>query len=205
MDPFLWAAVFVLAVSFISNVSPFFGASYTLLATLQLTLLGFTPFNFVAVVVLSAIGATLAKVVIYYGAFGFRDLLLRNKNVRLIGRSASSPKFYAALFVTALMPVLPLDDFIYIGAGASSTSIGLMTAITYAAKTIKSLVEVALEFTILSDLRTLFNFRSIDVTVVLTSLFLVIGVLVYQVDWEAAYRRLVGRPMGADGSTVASS
>ncbi len=202
MDPLLWAAIFVLAVSFISNVSPFFGASYTLLATLQLTLLGFTPFNFLAVVLLSAIGATLAKVVIYYGAFGLRGLLLRNKNVRLIGRSSSSPKFYLALFATALMPILPLDDFIYIGAGAASVSIGVMTGVTFAAKTIKSFVEVALEFTILSDLRALFNFHSVDVTIVLTSLFLIIGILVYQLDWEEMYRRVTGRPVDLGPTAV---
>lgn len=62
----------ILTFAFLSNVSPFFGASYTLVATFQLRLLGFTPVNFVLVVLASAVGATLAKVVIYYGAFGLR-------------------------------------------------------------------------------------------------------------------------------------
>ena len=200
MDHLLWAAAFVLGVAFISNVSPFFGASYTLLATLQLNLLGFSTFNFFVVVVFSAVGATLAKLVIYVGAFGFRGFLLGNKNVRLIGRASSSVKFYAVLFVAALIPVLPLDDFIYIGAGATSTSIGLMTGVTLAAKTVKSLVEVALEYAILSDLRNALNLHSIDITLVLIALFLVIGIGVYKLDWEEAYRRISRRPTTVVGS-----
>jgi len=186
----LWVVIFVLVVSFLSNVSPFAGASYTLLATLQLTFLGFTPFNFLTVVVISAIGATLAKVVVYYGALGFRGFLLKNKNVRLIGQSSKSETFYLVLFLTALLPVFPFDDYIYIGAGATSASLGLMSLITLSAKFVKSGVEVALEFTILRDLAATFGYHSIDLTIALTAAFIVIGILVYQVDWEATYRKL---------------
>jgi hypothetical protein len=195
----LWVVAFVLLVSFLSNVSPFVGASYTLMATLQLTLLGFTPFNFLAIVVLSAIGATLAKVVIYYGGLGFKDTLLRNKNVRLIGRSSKSEKFYVVLFATALLPVFPFDDFIYIGAGAASASLGLMSLVTLSAKLLKSGVEVALEFTILRDLAAVFGYHQLDLTIALTAAFLIIGILVYQVDWEAAYRRFWKRGAGEEG------
>lgn len=205
MEQLAWAVVFVLIVSFVSNVSPFFGASYTLLTTLQLTLLGFTPFNFLALVIISAIGATLAKVVIYYGAFGLRGYLIKNKNVRLIGRSSSSPKFYAVLFATALMPILPLDDFIYIGAGASSTSIGLMASVTLFAKIAKSGFEVALEYTILKNLQSAFNFQRLDITIVLVCGFLIIGILIYQVDWEATYRRILGRPRSTAGTVPAAT
>jgi hypothetical protein len=181
--------IFVLAVSFLSNVSPFVGASYTLLTTLQLTLLGFTPFNFVFLVVLSAIGATLAKVVIYYGAFGLKDYLLKNKNVRLIGRSSTSEKFYLVLFVSALLPIFPFDDFIYIGAGATSVSLGLMTLVTLGAKILKSGAEIFLEYTILSDLTSLFGGHRLDLTIVATVAFIIIGVLVYKVDWEGLYTK----------------
>ena len=190
MDHLLLVAVFVLVVSFLSNVSPFFGASYTLLATLQLTLIGASPFNFLVVVVVSAVGATLAKVVIYFGAFGLKGVIGGNKNIRLIGRNSSTGKFYLALFVTALLPVLPLDDFVYIGAGASSASIGLMTSVTLLAKILKSGFEVALELTILRDLIGVFGFHRLDITIVLVALFLALGILVYQLDWEEMYNRV---------------
>ena len=197
-------AVFVLVVSFLSNVSPFFGASYTLLATLQLTLIGASPFNFLVVVVVSAVGATLAKVVIFFGAFGLKGVIGRNKNIRLIGRNSSSGKFYLALFVTALLPVLPLDDFVYIGAGASSASIGLMTSVTLLAKILKSGFEVALELTILRDLIGVFGFHRLDITIVLVALFLALGILIYQLDWEEMYNRIRRKRWSSEERIVAT-
>jgi hypothetical protein len=196
----VWVLALVLAVSFLSNVSPFVGASYTLLATLYLTLLGLTPLNFGVIAIVSAIGAALAKVVIYLGAFGFRDLLLRNKNVRLIGRYSSTEDFYLVLFVTSLLPVFPFDDFIYIGAGATSASLGLMSVVTLGAKIVKSVVEIALEFTILRDLSNLFGLHQVELTLVLTVVFVCLGVLLYKVDWEATIGKLRSR-VTAQGTT----
>ena len=189
MDPFLWIVLFVLVVSFLSNVSPFFGASYTLLATLQLTLIGASPFNFLVVVIVSAVGATLAKTAIYFGAFELKGIIGKNKNIQLIGRNSTKKKFYLALFVTALLPVLPLDDFIYIGAGASAASIGLMSLVTLIAKILKSGFEIAIELTLLNTLGNAFGFQRLDITILLVGVFLVIGILIYRVDWEKTYRR----------------
>ncbi|MDA4127156.1 MAG: hypothetical protein OK452_08160 [Thaumarchaeota archaeon] len=197
MDPLVWTILFVLIVSFLSNVSPFFGASYTLLATLQLTLIGPSPFNFLVVVVVSAVGATLAKTVIYFGAFELKGIIGKNKNVQLIGRNSTKRKFYVALFVAALLPVLPLDDFMYIGAGASAASIGLMASVTLLAKILKSGFEIAIELTILKGLFSTFGFSRLDVTIVLIAVFLVIGILIYQVDWEKTYRKIRSRGKGA--------
>ena len=205
MDPLLWAVVFVLIVSFLSNVSPFVGASYTLLATLQLTLLGLTPFNFGVVVIVSAVGATLAKVVIYLGAFGFSDLLVRNRNVRLIGKYSSTEAFYLVLFLTSLLPVFPFDDFIYIGAGATSASLGLMSSVTLFAKMLKSAVEIALEFTILRDMSHLLRLHQLDLTIVLTAFFVCIGIVVYKIDWEVTYARLRGHARPATPTLSTSS
>jgi hypothetical protein len=189
MDP-IEAVLFVLGESFLSNVSPFVGASYTLIATFQLVLLGYTAGNFLLVVLVSAVGATAAKVVIYYGAFGFKGLLLKNKNVRLMGRYSMKGPFYLVLFVAAIFPVFPFDDFIFIGGGATSTSLGLMAAVTLLAKVIKSGVEVWLEFTVLSGIAGLLGAQNLLVTAGLTAAFVVIGVVVYSLDWEKSLRRV---------------
>ncbi|HEV2137381.1 MAG TPA: hypothetical protein VGR53_00900 [Nitrososphaerales archaeon] len=189
MDIF-WVVVFVLGVSFLSNVSPFFGASYTLLATLQLTLIGPSPLNFLVVVVVSAVGATLAKTVIYFGAFELKGVIGKNKNVQLIGRNATRREFYIALFLTALLPILPLDDFIYIGAGASAASLSLMSLVTLLAKILKSGFEIAIELTLLNNIGKAFGFQRLDITIVLIAAFLVIGILIYRVDWEKTYQRV---------------
>ena len=202
MEPLVWVLALVFAVSFLSNVSPFVGASYTLFAVLYLTLIGPTPVNFVAIVIVSAAGATVAKAVIYFGAFGFRNLLLRNRNVRLIGRYSSREEFFLVLFVTALLPVFPFDDYIYIGAGATSVSLGLMAAVTLLAKIVKSVVEIALEYTILRDLSGLFGIHRVDLTLLLTGAFIVIGIAVYKLDWEGVYHRIRGRGRAAATSPV---
>jgi hypothetical protein len=189
----LWVVVFVLIVSFLSNVFPFFGASYTLLAALQLSLLGNTTYNFAVIVLISALGATLAKVVIYFGGFGLRDFLLRNKNVRLIGRYSSTGKFYVLLFVAALLPVFPFDDFIFIGAGAALASLGAMLSVTLLAKVIKSTVEVAVELAILKELANVFDFHRLDITIALSAAFVIIGIIVYRIDWEGVYGRFTGK------------
>ncbi len=192
MHPLVWVSIFVFVVSFLSNVSPFVGASYTILAALQLTLIGATPLNFVVIVVASAVGATLAKVVIYFGAFGFKDQLVRNRNVRLIGRYSSRESFYVVLFVASLLPVFPFDDFIYIGAGATNASLELMSLVSFGSKLVKSTVEIALEVTILRDLSSILDLRRLDLTLALTAAFIVVGIIVYKLDWEALYARLRG-------------
>lgn len=202
MYPLIWVSLFVLVVSFLSNVSPFVGASYTILAALQLTLIGPTPLNFGVIVIVSAIGATLAKVVIYLGAFGFRDQLVKNKNVRLIGRYSSRESFYLVLFVASLLPVFPFDDFIYIGAGATLAPLGLMSMVTLGSKLIKSTAEIALEVTILRELSTILDLHRIDLTLVLTAVFIVIGIVVYKVDWEAFVARIRGRRIGSGSGAV---
>lgn len=195
MYDLIWGAAFVLAVSFLSNVFPFFGASYTLLAALQITLLGSTPYNFAVIVLVSALGATLAKAVIYFGGLGFRKPLLKNRNVRLIEKYSRTNGFFLVLFVAALLPVFPFDDFIFIGAGAALASLGAMLLVTLAAKVIKSTVEVAIELAILKGLATVFDFHRLDITIALSAVFVVIGIMVYKVDWEAVYGRLTGRPL----------
>ena len=187
MEQILWVVAFVLVVSFLSNVSPFLGASYTWLAAVQLNFVGFTLFNFLFIVVISAIGATLAKVAIYYGAFGLKRTLVKNRNIRLIGRVSTTRGFYAVLFVAAILPVFPMDDFIFIGAGATSASLGLMVAVTLWAKFLKSLVEIGLEFSVLRALLPLFGDQPVELTVLFSAIFVVIGIAVYKVDWEELY------------------
>ncbi|MDG6916479.1 MAG: hypothetical protein JRM85_02655 [Nitrososphaerota archaeon] len=198
MNPLLLEAAAILAISFVSNISPFFGASYTFFATLDLILIGFTPANFLAVVAFSAAGAALGKLVIYYGAFGLRRFLVGNKNVQLIGRNASKRTFYAVLFVAAFLPVLPLDDFIYIGAGATSASLSAMGGVTFGAKLLKSAVEIGIEFTILKEVIRAFTFSNVWLTIAVTAGFIAVGILIYQLDWEALAKRYLHIELDSD-------
>ena len=117
MLPFFYAIIPLFLLSFISNATPFLGASYTFLATTELVANGVTLDSFGLVVFVTALGATSGKIVIYAGAKGFQRNLQKNKNVKLLGRWLGKSSFYLALFVSALIPVLPLDDYVYLGAG----------------------------------------------------------------------------------------
>ena len=116
----LLSILFLFVIAFISNATPFFGASYTLLATTVLFAYGFTINAFVLVVLVTAIGASLAKLVLYYGGKSAKGQLRKNRNVNLLERWLRHRSFLAVVFVTAVIPGLPLDDYVYIVAGANS-------------------------------------------------------------------------------------
>jgi len=189
--------VLIFVITFASNATPFFGVSYTLISTTFLLAVGVSPASFALVIVLTGVGAALAKLLIYYGALGFSGRLQRNKNVRLLSRWMSHRSFLAALFLAAFVPVLPLDDYIYIGAGANRAKLPQMLAVTLVAKIAKSGFEISLELLGIlkvSSILNMFNITSVELGVALSVLFLVLGVVIYEADWEKILRRLVARP-----------
>jgi hypothetical protein len=174
--------LFLIAVA--SNATPFFGASYTLLATTYLITMGLTAENFGLVVFVTALGATLGKVLIYAGAFGLHSSLRKNRNVRLLGTWLGKTSFYLALFITALIPILPLDDYVYIGAGANGGKLAPMLGVTFLAKLAKSTFEILLEFTGIVGISLLLGLSSLELSILLSVVFLVLGIVIYKVDWE---------------------
>ena len=62
-----FSVVFLFVISLASNATPFFGASYTLLATTILFGFGVTIGSFGLVVAVSATGVSIGKLVLYAG------------------------------------------------------------------------------------------------------------------------------------------
>lgn len=178
----------LLIFSVVSNATPFFGASYTFIATTELIQMGFNLESFALVVFVTALGATLGKVFIYAGAFGLRARLKGNKNVKLLGRWLGKAGFYLALFITALIPVLPLDDYVYLGAGANEAKLAPMLGVTFLAKVSKSTFEILLEFSGILGFygltRQYFGISRLDLSIILSVFFVVLGIAVYKLDWE---------------------
>jgi hypothetical protein len=186
-----YALLVVTLVTFGSNVTPFIGASYTLLATYLLLNVGFSPGLYLALVVLTGLAAGLAKLGIYFGAFGFHTRLGRNRNVQLLGTWIGKKPFYVAVFLAAFIPILPLDDYLYIGAGANRAKLGPLFGVTLAAKVAKSSVEIASEylgFLKLFGSLTNLGLSQVFISVILSAMFLILGILVYKIDWS----RIVG-------------
>jgi len=174
--------------SIVANATAFFGASYTLIATTELAATGVDLQSFTLVVFVTALGATLGKIVIYFSAVGFQKSLLRNKNVRLLGSWLGRSGFYVGLFIAALLPALPFDDYIYIGAGANRGRLGPMLGVTFLAKLAKSAFEILLELSGLFEITKITsNFLGLsrfEISVVASVAFVVLGIATYKVDWE---------------------
>jgi membrane protein YqaA with SNARE-associated domain len=195
----LFALILLLLLSMVANATPFFGASYTIIATTELFAIGVHLESFVLVVFVTAIGATLGKVFIYAGAKGLRQRLQKNKNVKLLGRWLGKAGFYVALFITALIPILPLDDYVYLGAGANNARLGPMLGVTFLAKLAKSAFEILLELSGIigiSKYTSFLGLSRLDLSIVLTGVFVVLGIIIYKIDWEPwvnGATRLIGR------------
>lgn len=187
-------------VSLIANATAFFGASYTLIATAELSATGVNLESFGLVVFVTALGATIGKIVIYFTAVGLKRSLLKNKNVRLLGTWLGKSGFYVGLFVTALLPVLPFDDYVYIGAGANRGRLGPMLGVTFLAKLAKSAFEILLELSGLLEISRLthhfLGLSRLQLSVLASAAFVVLGIATYKIDWgpiTAAVGRLFGR------------
>ena len=206
MVPFLLAMLLLFLLSLVSNATPFLGASYTFIATTELVAIGFNLESFSIIVFVTALGAALGKVVIYAGAVGFRQRLQGNKNVKLLGRWLGRSGFYVALFITALIPVLPLDDYVYLGAGANRARLAPMLGVTFLAKLTKSAFEILLEFSgivgIVFYTHQYLGLSRIDLSIILTAAFIVLGVGIYKLDWEKWINVVRGRGYTASVQTL---
>jgi membrane protein DedA with SNARE-associated domain len=202
----LFTILILFLVSLGSNATPFFGASYTLIATTALLAEGFSIGNFVVIVFVTAAGASLGKLVIYAGGKRFRGRLGQNKSVMALERVLERRLGLAVVFVTALIPGLPLDDYVYLGAGASSSRLTGMFVITFVAKLLKSFLEIGIEYAGLGRLYNatgLTGLSRIETSILFSVVFLIVGVVFYKVDLERVISRLrqqfgLMRPPSAD-------
>jgi hypothetical protein len=187
MSLFLFSLAGLFVISLISNATPFFGVSYTVVAAAELIAFGFSVEGFVLVVLITAAGAAIGKLVIYGGAGAFRGRLSKNGNVQLLARWLQDRRFLVAVFVTGVIPILPLDDYVYVGAGAAKTRLAPMLSVTLAAKLVKSAVEIELEFLgilrIASFTRHVLRISVLEFSVLLTVAFIAIGIFFFEYDW----------------------
>ena len=184
---FFFSLAGLFLVSLVSNATPFFGASYTLVATSELMAFGFSIEAYVFVVGITAVGAALGKIVIYGSAKGFERQLAGNKNVQLLVQWMQHRRFLVGLFVAAVVPLLPLDDYVFIGAGASKGKLTKMTSVTVAAKLVKSAVEIALEYggilRIATFARRYLGLSSLQLSLLLSIVFIALGIFLFKYDW----------------------
>jgi hypothetical protein len=197
-NPFLFSLAGLFIVSLVSNATPFFGASYTLIASTELIAFGFTPEGFFLITIFTALGAAVGKLIIYGGAKGVGGKLKDNKNVKLLGSWLQHRRFLIVVFITAVIPILPLDDYLYLGAGAQKVRLLPMFSVTVFAKLAKSAAEIWLEFIgVLQITRMIPRFLGLtpfEFSILLSVLFIILGIFIFKFDWTRLINRFWSEP-----------
>jgi hypothetical protein len=184
-----WLSVAELfAISFFSNILPFGGAPYTLIGTFKVEELGLPT-----VIIVTALGAALAKVPLYYFGFEANFLFKKNKNYGFFKSWVERRSFLVALFITAVLPGLPLDDFLYLWAGALKSGVLKMLSVTLAAKLLKSSVEIPMEYYSLAVLSNVIHVNVLDslyAQLALVAAFVVLGIVLFVIDWQSIINKV---------------
>ncbi|MGC8630950.1 MAG: hypothetical protein ACP5T2_00775 [Thermoprotei archaeon] len=194
MSPDLLLALFL--ISFLSNATPFFGASYTLIAAGLLSKSGFTAFNLFEIILITGIGASVSKNVMYAIGIGVKGPLSRNKNSEFLRRIIKNRSFYFALLVLAFIPLLPLDDFMYIGGGAAKASPLKVNLVALVGKVMKSSFEIPLEMAglgLIGSVTSAIGLGPFRLSLISTLVFLLLGVVLLKIDWEVTEKRVKAR------------
>jgi hypothetical protein len=104
--------IILFLISFISNATPFFGTPYTIIAVTILIRIGVDLYSFIIGVVVTGLGASLSKTVMYAIGLILRRPLKQNKNMAFLAKFVQFKSFYVTLFTLALIP-FSLSTIIY--------------------------------------------------------------------------------------------
>jgi len=190
MNTTVTVLLIVFAISFVSNILPFAGAPYTIIATTFLIEHGINNKNLILIITISGIGAALAKTLTYLLGIALRKPLHNNKNIPLLNKFIKSKYFPLALFITAIIPGLPLDDYLYIGGGITRASLIKMLLITVPSKILKSAIEIPIELFGIVKISVITNTNPLSLSMGLSILFIALGVILIKVDWYSIYEKI---------------
>ena len=173
--------------AFVLNVIPFGAPPYVIFVAYEARYggLGLWP-----PILAAAAGAALAKMIMYVFGIGLRGPLRRNRNVRLLARYSDSRWAYLLAFVSTVVPVVPLDDFVYIAGGASGLRAKLMAAAAVTGKFVKTIVEVTAFIYLSGAISGLTHVPEVYIMLVFVVGGAVAGLATFLADWESWARRL---------------
>ncbi|BBG22771.1 hypothetical protein [Sulfuracidifex tepidarius] len=180
--------VFLFAISFLFNATPFFGGPYTLIAATALLQNGVNPLSFLLVCIFTGLGAALSKPVMYLIGLSVKKPLQKNRNVMLVKRIGVNRGFSATLFIASVMPFLPMDDFLYLAGGAAKLNVLSMLQISIVAKIIKSSIEISTEILGLKGISEVTNINPVEIGIISIVVFSVLGYIIFKIDWEKTYQ-----------------
>ena len=183
--------IFIFIVSFITNATPFFGAPYTIITSTVILRHGSNFQDLLEGIFISALGATLAKIVMFGIGLVLRIPLKRNKNVNFFMRIVNRRSFFIGLLIAALLPILPLDDFFFLIGGTSRASLTKMQAITFISKLAKSGIEIPLEVYGIIEIARRIRFEPFLLGLISSIVFTILGIALFTVDVERIYNKII--------------
>ncbi|QXJ34438.1 hypothetical protein [Saccharolobus shibatae] len=181
--------IVIFVISFITNATPFFGAPYTLITTSILIKSGVSPLSLILAIVLSGLGASLSKLVMYALGIAIRKPLKNNKNILFIEKISRSYGFYIALLILSILPILPLDDYIFLAGGIAKLSVFKMVVVSIISKIIKSAIEISVELAGISLLASVLGINAFELSLISILVFVLLGILLFKLDWEQLLRK----------------
>ncbi|MCE4623409.1 MAG: VTT domain-containing protein [Caldisphaeraceae archaeon] len=188
-DSLVYLSIF--SISFVSNVIPFGGPPYTIITATAILKLGNSYYW--PLIVLASLGAILSKIVIYLTGKLFKKSLRKNRNIAFLSRISNSDTFYIILFVLAVIPILPFDDYLFIAAGAMEISLLKAMFALVVAKLIKTALEVFIELKVIVAISSLLTLAKPTIGAILTIAFVAFGIIIFKIDWEHYYNKIKGR------------
>jgi hypothetical protein len=196
MHELLYYVILAFAVSFISNVTPFFGAAYTVYASLILLDLKPTIPLVALFIVVTALGAAVSKNIMYLIGVALRRPMSRGRNMVLLRGLLKLGYMWLIVVILAIIPGLPLDDYVYVGTGAAGASLIRLNAYVLLGKLIKSAIEIPIELTMLRaayEATSMLGLTRLDFQIAFAVAFTVAGIMLYRLDWLSIYNWLRGR------------
>ncbi len=190
MDTLLYYTMLVFAVSLVSNAIPFFGAAYTVYASVILMNLKPNAPVIILFIVVTALGAALAKNTIYLIGVALRKPMAKSRNMTFLKGLLRLGFLWLVVVILAVIPGIRLDDYLYVGTGAAGASLSRLNAYVLLGKLIKSSIEIPIELTLLN---TIYNATStlglsrLEFQLTFAVVFTVVGVVLYKLDWWSIY------------------
>lgn len=185
--------IFIFAISFAANATPFFGAPYTLIASTILIKSGINTINLIQVVLVTGVAAAISKSVMYSAGIVARRGLKNNRNVKFFSRFIKTKSFYVALFVLSIIPFLPLDDLIYLLGGVEKASLISMLEISCVAKIIKSSIEIPIEVFGIVKISEVIGLQPFETGIITSIILTVLAIILFKLDWEELYKKIEKR------------
>ncbi len=187
----IYKSLIIFVISVAANATPFFGTPYTIIATSFLVEEGLTIQNFISVVLITAIGATIAKIFMYVLGLGIKRKVEHGKNIQFLLQMIKPEKrsFDFIVFVTAALPLLPIDDFVFLLGGIGKISLSRMLFVTLIAKLVKSTAEIPIEAYGLITFGNITHVPLLYLGIITSVALTILGIVLAKVDLEELYNR----------------